>query len=91
VHALLIIIKAVTVIKNPAGAKKTVPVRPVAKTMETVSVRPVAKTMETVSVRHVAKTKKMVSVRNAPVIINTTTKTTIVPRNAKNARLADNY
>jgi hypothetical protein len=79
VHALLIIIKAVTVIKNPAGAKKTVPVRPVAKTMETVSVRPVA------------KTKKMVSVRNAPVIINTTTKTTIVPRNAKNARLADNY
>ena len=66
-------------IKNPAGAKKTAPVRPVAKTMEMVYAR------------NVAKTKKMVSVRNAPVIINTTTKTANVPRKTKNARLADNY
>jgi hypothetical protein len=62
VHALLIIIKAGTVTKNPAGAKKTASVRPVEKTKKTASVRPVEKTKKMVSVSPVAKTKKMVSV-----------------------------
>jgi len=103
VHALLIMINTGTIIKNPAGAKKTASVRAVAKTKKTASVRAVAKTKKMVSVRAVAKTKKMASVRavaktkkmasvrNAPAIINITTNTATVPKKGRIVLPADNY